>query len=248
MISREHLVADTAMLAGKIMLVSGADIYRVEDTMNRILKKSSGNATAFVLATGITLTVICKDTTITLTKRIGDRKTNLNHIYEVNSISRKLSSNEIDIEKAYESLVKIEQVEQYNSKLKGIGYIGVALFFAVLLGGDFMTCIATGIVGAALAIINYLITKIKLNDFCVNAVCSFGITVAAMLLKNFIKDINFDIIIISAIMPMVPGVTFTTAIRDTLNGDYTAGMARMLEAIVIALAVATGTGSAIALF
>ena len=69
-----------------------------------------------------------------------------------------------------------------------------------------------------------------------------------MLLKNFIKDINFDIMIIGAIMPMVPGVTFTTAIRDTLNGDYTAGMARMLEAIVIALAVATGTGSAIALF
>ena len=40
-----------------------------------------------------------------------------------------------------------------------------------------------------------------------------------------------------------PGVTFTTAIRDTLNGDYAAGSARILEAIVVGLAVAFGVGA-----
>ena len=48
--------------------------------------------------------------------------------------------------------------------------------------------------------------------------------------------------IISSIMPLVPGVAFTTAMRDTLNGDYAAGMARILEAIVVALAIAAGVG------
>ena len=32
-----------------------------------------------------------------------------------------------------------------------------------------------------------------------------------------------DIVIISAVMPLVPGVIFTTAVRDTLNGDYSSG-------------------------
>ena len=35
---------------------------------------------------------------------------------------------------------------------------------------------------------------------------------------------------------------------DTLNGDYSSGAARMLEAIVTALAVAAGVGASMALF
>lgn len=59
---------------------------------------------------------------------------------------------------------------------------------------------------------------------------------------------NADVMIISSIMPLVPGVIFTNAIRDTLNGDYGAGSARMLEAIVVALAVAAGVGCGMVLF
>ncbi len=59
----------------------------------------------------------------------------------------------------------------------------------------------------------------------------------------FLSGLNSDTIIVSAVMPLVPGVTFTTAIRDTLNGDYAAGSARILEAIVVGLAVAFGVGA-----
>ncbi len=49
-------------------------------------------------------------------------------------------------------------------------------------------------------------------------------------------------------MPLVPGVIFTTAIRDTLNGDYASGTARIVEAVVIALAVAAGVGAGMGLY
>lgn len=35
----DKLLVETAVLAGEIMLVSGAEIYRVEDTINHIFKK-----------------------------------------------------------------------------------------------------------------------------------------------------------------------------------------------------------------
>ena len=60
--------------------------------------------------------------------------------------------------------------------------------------------------------------------------------------------LNAEVMTISAIMTLVPGVTFTTAIRDTLNGDYGAGSARMLEAIVVALAVSAGVGCGLLLY
>ena len=48
--------------------------------------------------------------------------------------------------------------------------------------------------------------------------------------------------IIGSIMPLLPGMVFTNAIRDILYGDYTAGLARMTEAVLIAAAVALGVG------
>ena len=66
--------------------------------------------------------------------------------------------------------------------------------------------------------------------------------------KFILKNASSDVMIMSAIMTLVPGVTFTTAIRDTLNGDYAAGSARMLEAVVVALAVAAGVGSGMMFF
>ena len=51
-----------------------------------------------------------------------------------------------------------------------------------------------------------------------------------------------DIVIISSIMPLVPGVAITNAVRDSLQGDYISGCARILEAFLIAAAIAIGIG------
>ena len=52
------LLLDTAVLAGEIMIKSGAEIYRVEDTINHILKMSHLKRTeAFVTTTGMFATL-----------------------------------------------------------------------------------------------------------------------------------------------------------------------------------------------
>lgn len=243
----EHLLANTAMLAGRILLVSGADIFRVEDTMNRMLSLDNlHKATAFVLATGITLTMKCEKETITLIERVEERATNLNRIYEVNCISRDLSNHKIDLECAYALLLEVEKKIQYSEILRFFSYIGVTFGFAILLGGDALTCLAAAVAGLALALVKEIISPMNFNHFFQNAIYSFVITLTShVLYKTVLPGIDFNTVIISALMPMVPGVTFTTGVRDTFNGDYTSGMARILEAIVIALAVSSGTGIAI---
>ena len=57
-----------------------------------------------------------------------------------------------------------------------------------------------------------------------------------------------DTVIISAIMPLVTGVAITNAIRDTLQGDYLSGGARVLEAFLKAASIALGVGIGMALF
>ena len=76
-----------------------------------------------------------------------------------------------------------------------------------------------------------------------NCFCSFVIAIGATVVRKFLLPAtSADVMIISSIMSLVPGVAFTTSIRDILNGDYASGSARMLEAIVVALGIASGVG------
>ena len=47
---------------------------------------------------------------------------------------------------------------------------------------------------------------------------------------------------IGSIMPLIPGVPFTNAIRDIANGDYISGSVRMLDALLVFFCIAIGVG------
>ena len=55
-------------------------------------------------------------------------------------------------------------------------------------------------------------------------------------------SINF--MIIGSIMPLIPGVAFTNAIRDIADGDYISGSVRMLDALLVFFSIAIGVGMA----
>ena len=85
------LLIDTAALAGMIMLENGAEIYRVEETIDYMLKTSGLKTTqAFVVSTGFMISL--DDPSIdalTVVRRVDRGATNLNMIAQVNDISRK---------------------------------------------------------------------------------------------------------------------------------------------------------------
>ena len=69
------------------------------------------------------------------------------------------------------------------------------------------------------------------------------ISIAAIFTKLGIAK-NQDIITIASVMPLVPGILITNAIRDLLAGELLAGMSRGVEAALTAFA---GAGVAIVL-
>ena len=55
---------------------------------------------------------------------------------------------------------------------------------------------------------------------------------------------QLDYMIIGSIMPLIPGVPFTNAIRDIADGDYISGSVRMLDALLVFFCIAIGVGMA----
>ena len=48
--------------------------------------------------------------------------------------------------------------------------------------------------------------------------------------------------IIGAIIPLIPGVSFTNGIRDIADGDYISGVVRLLDTLLVFLCIAVGVG------
>ena len=234
---------DVAILAGEIMLESNAETYRVEDTMNHILQTSNFETTeALAIATGLVATLDDPsiDDPITIVKRMNSIATNLSNIAEVNTISRQLSSGDLDISEAYIALQNISKV-QYKQSYKDIATSVLAAAFALLLGGGALEMVAAGVNGALLALVLKGEKRLGMGSFVRNVVSSAVISVGAGLMHMFLfPTLNMNLVITSTIMPLVPGTAITNAIRDTLQGDYTSGGAKALEAFVVALSIAIG--------
>lgn len=239
------LLLDTAVLAGQIMLSSGAEIYRMEDTIHRILSVSGlKSAEAYVTATGLIVTLDNPDMdSMTVVKRIRSRETNLNRIAKTNEISRKFCAGEMSLKEAFSGL---KHMEEHTCALwqKNICIVVVAAAFSILLGGTIADGIAAGITGAVLAAVLLLCAKLELNAFIENMLCALMIGITALLLQALYPPLDADMVIVGGIMPIVPGAALTTAVRDTLQGDYVAGGAKILEAVLKAAAIVTGAGAA----
>ncbi|MBU3839543.1 MAG: threonine/serine exporter family protein [Candidatus Ruminococcus intestinipullorum] len=237
------LLMNVAVLAGEIMLRSGAETYRVEDTMEHFLKTAQTQvAEALVLMTGIAATIDHPDMeTITVIRRVHSRGTNMYRIVKVNEISRKYCAGELSLEQTYNELKAIKG-KQYSVCFYNLATICVPAGFAPLFGGGLKEIVASAAIGCILALILTIGKRLQIGGFILNVFSAMGIAVSSLILCSVLSEIHLETVVISAIMPLVPGVAITNAIRDTLRGDYLSGGARMLEAFVIATAVALGVG------
>ena len=229
------LVLDTAVLAGQIMLQNGAEIHRVEDTIYRILKVSNlKTAEAYVTPTGLIVTLDDPGVdSMTVVKRIETRGTNLSKIAEVNSGS-------ISLKEAFHRL-KYMKLNSYAAWQKYVSQVLVAASFAILLGGSFRDAVGAGVAGICMGAVMFFCRKIDLNNFLQLLLDATVISLTAFAASHISWfHARMDIVIIGGIMPIVPGAALTTAVRDTLQGNYVAGGAKALEAFVSAAAIAAG--------
>jgi len=86
------------------------------------------------------------------------------------------------------------------------------------------------------------INRYKLTFFINNFIGAIIATFLSILITVIGIADNMNTVIIASIMPLVPGVAITNAMRDTISGDFVSGLSRAMEAIFSALSIAFGVG------
>jgi uncharacterized membrane protein YjjP (DUF1212 family) len=241
-----HISAD----AGKIILENGGETYRVEETMSRICNAFGIElAESFVTPTGIMISVTTDcDQTITIVKRIKNRTVDLEKIAKVNNLSRNIKSQGLSLDQVQKELNTINTTKRYSDKTLVLFSCITVSFFTLMFGGNFYDFCISFFVGGLIKILSLALGKVNMNDFFINVLGGALAALLALLAVNFNLASHVDKIIIGSIMLLVPGLAITNAIRDTIAGDLLAGISRALEAILIAVAIAAGSGTVITIW
>lgn len=234
---------------GTLMLENGAETFRVEETMSRICHAYGiTKVDVFVIPTNIIITIKTnKDDALSRTKRVTNRTINLDKISKLNNLSREIGFGNLSIENAEKELRNIFLEKEYSLHIKIIGFLVTASSFTLLFGGNFKDAIISGIIGIILCLISFFLGIFKTNNFFVNILSGALATLLAIISVNFNLASNFNEIVIGSLMPLVPGLAITNSLRDIIAGDLVAGSAKLIEAFLIAVGIAIGSASILAI-
>lgn len=239
-------ILNLALRTGELLLINGAETYRVEETMERMcLSRGLTKADSFVTPTGLFFTVEDHGESYTKIRRIKRSLMDLDIIEELNDFARKFSSTDMSIEVANDELKRIEQIKHFPEWLEIIAGGLTCGFFAILFGGTPYDIPFGFVIGCLLRIFLVKIRNFTFGFFLDLLLGSFLMTLFVYGTHHLFPDTKQHALIIGMIMQMVPGVAITTSIRDTLTGDFLSGVSRLNEAIFIAMAIAFGVGFAL---
>ncbi len=240
---RESSVFKLACMAGVMTLESGGETFRAEETVRFICSSAGFESDVLALPTGIVISADINGELQTASlKRIKKRSIDLKKLNEINMISRKFVSGDIAVEEAIGELEALNSVKTQN-KLFLILSAGLSsLFFALLFDGSVFDSI---IAFVASCTVQTLLTYFKytyIYNFTSNLISGFVIALFATVSVAIFSAGNIESIIVGGILPYLPGLAMTNAIRDTMMGDLVSGISRLGEVLLSAVSLALGAG------
>lgn len=227
----------------QIILESGGEIYRVEETIERICSTYGVNeVNTFVTPSVIMISVENTDSEpTTIIKRIKSRTVDFNKIEEVNCLSRRIVSGNLSEDEIYKELDRIKSIPSCTN-LQRVLFSGlIAGSFTVFFGGDFIDFLPGAFIGILIRLLLINFSRIGMNDFFMNIVGGAFATFLALLFDFLNISSHPSELIIGSIMLLVPGLGITNGIRDTISGDLLSGITRTIEAFFVAIAIAIGS-------
>lgn len=226
---------------GKQLLQNGAEIYRVEESIERILNSYGyKKAEVFAIPSYIIINIEKDENNYTKSVRIKTITNNLHKLDELNNLCRSICMKCPQMDEANELLNEIVAKEPYKLWISFMAYGLVAFFFTLYKSGTVLDSVISFLCGLIVKFMVFNMRRVKANVFFTNLLASIILAVIPLVLSYTGTIIHLDIIIIGAIMLLVPGLAITNVVRDVLAGDFLTALTKLSEVLIVGMAIAIG--------
>lgn len=230
---------------GYRLAMNGAETFRVEESVRRILSAYGIESEVFAIPNCLTVSIETHDgKPMTRMRRIGFHGNDLDTVEKYSNLSRRICAEKPVPSTALQWMKETDvSVRAYSLPILLLGNFLGAFGFAIVFGGSIIDGICSGISGTLIGLINHYLGKLKVNPFFNTIAAAFIMAFASYLMGALGLAQNTDTVIIGALMILVPGLLFTNAMRDIIFGDTNSGMNRIVQVLLVAAAIALGTGA-----
>ena len=240
---------NTASTMGVRMLESGAEAYRVEDSLQRLCRAYGVDTCEIFAIPSLLIVSMCdpEGHSHTRVRRLYHRGTDLHQVDRLNSLCRAVCRDTPPFPQVDGALARLAAEPGYPPAMQLAGYALVAAFFTPLFGGGLADALCALAAGTVIGLLKLPMDRIRANGFFVNTICSMAAALVAIAGVRLGVGQQLDKIIIGAFMGLVPGVAITNFMRDILAGDLFSGITKLAESLLTATAIALGAGIALSL-
>lgn len=238
------LLMDLVSAIASKLAVSGAETYRVEESVQRICAAYGLDARTYAIPHSLFITIMIPgQLPMTQLCRMEHLGTDLEAVEQYSNLSRKICAEKPDWKTALSWLETADREEHHFSiPMDLLGHVLVASGFCLFFGGSGLDAFSAGLCGLLLGFLSRALSKT--NTFFQKILSAFLVALFAYGLSALGWTNNVDTCVIGALMLLVPGILFTNALRDIIFGDTNSGINRIVEVLLIAAAIALGTAAA----
>ncbi len=234
------------------MVECGAEARRVENTALRLVEAYGFELRcANAINSMVEVSVRAPDGThYTQASRVLVTGTDLGKLERLNALARKICSQRPTVEEIG-ALLQTEAQIVYSPWLELAGYMTVTGGMAVFFGGTVWDGIASALVAMVIFCLNRLLNhwiQANQNRLFYTFIASFLSGLLAILLVRLGLGQHADKIMIGDVMLFIPGLNLVNGVRELFYRDIITGLYRLIEAIILAVAIAAGFAVAILLF
>lgn len=241
-----NTLLDLATDLGYELAMCGAETFRVEESIERVLMTYGITSEVFAIPNCLTVSIeTAEGKPMTRMRRIGYHGNDLDGVERFSGLSRAICNRKPDPMEAKQWLDHVRGMKRvYSLPIDLLGNLLGAFGFAMVFGGTIVDGLCAGLCGLLVGVINRFMDKLKANQFFRTIAAAFPMALLAYALQAVGLSHNADMVTIGALMILVPGLLFTNAMRDIIFGDTNSGTNRIVQVFLIAAAIALGTAAA----
>lgn len=243
-------ILEFCALLGRSMILSGANIERVQLAVDRICHTYEiQDVSLYILTTYIS--IAGRDGEGRYAQRqvnIPPAGINLNRLKKLNRLSYSVTSSHPAPERLKKMLSDAEKVSDYPDWAILLAQMGGMVSLCFIFGGTWREIIPVLIVTAVIHYLQLLFDNASIDRIVSNCNTMFLATLCALGLKYTGISDNGPVIIITVSMLVIPGIPLVNSVRNLLCGNEQNGILQLFKVTIETLALAMGIYIAVAIF
>ena len=178
-----YLLTDLAAQVGHGLAISGAETFRVEDTIRRILRAYGIECEVFAIPNCLTISFeAANGKPLTIMKRIGFHGNDLDAVEQFNALSRRICRETPEVEVAVQWLEETQAAcRRYSLPVYYLGHYLGAFGFCFVFGGTLRDSLWAGLLGLIIGLVNGFLNRLEVNPFFRTIAASFFMAAPAYL-------------------------------------------------------------------